>query len=879
MATPINRYRARRRTPASLAGGAAPPFGSGSGYGGFGGGSLTGWSANPPGARFDYAREAGRLDLNGVVSIAMNWLGDNFSTALIQVGRRRKRSGKNGKAGDYVANDNHPFNQLFIRPNHLYTAREIWAALIVDFKLDGNAYLLKLRSNSGEPIQLWWLPACQVVPYGSGDPWRPIDRYELQGGVGPVSYAPEDVVHFRDRPDPMNPLLGLGRLKAQLRAVVGLNRGDSYTAAILRNAHAGRWLVPHQSVGSIHGSSPEENELHGVARDMQRYVGGEAVGGVGTSTLPMDLLDVGMGPEQMMLDRILDRPEAMVCAATGLNSLVLNLPSSAGSRTYSNYAEARTAAHEDALIPTQGAFAESLQCQLLYRTDFDDPTGPPIGEWGDEPGLEVWFDQSFVPAMQEDADARAARAALLFDGDIVRRNEARQIIDRDPVDEADDGFKSELASAGAEDEDGGENEGEGEGDPFGADDDEDGETDDDDEDDDADLTPEAQAILDAVGLTWDEVAALDDDDIVELFSDDEIATLGIDVEDDEDNDDTPRPVKAKGGGGGGARVKRNKKGKATRSKNNPCGLAASALARRVATPADHVTLGKCRASGNRLRESAVQRSAGNTDRAAQLGRAGARGLTKTQMAARSKRARELVETRAAGRAQGAAKPKATVAKPEAKPKSATKPEAKPKADTRPIADRHADALAAGKAQSARLSDSERSALRTYSGSDYDGINSTLRSRTGGTPAEQAAVVSAITGMPKARAESTLRGLDGAFKKAKLDADATVYRGIRDPSMFGADGPRVGTRFRDDAYTSTTLHRPVAESFARDGGAVLEVRLPKGSRAIYADSATRLSGDSEYEMIVDRGGSYRVTGSRSEGGRTIFEAVLEGHDDR
>lgn len=380
-----------------------PPIGSRAGFRAAGAGAVY----LPPGARLDYAREAGPLHLNQVVAIGLGWIYDQMPSARLRVGTI------DGDGMEAV--ESHPLYDLTKRPNPYFSWQETIGSTAGDFKVDGNAYWIKARDGNGRGVirEIYWVPNCQVTVVGSGDPMRPIDRYDVILGGTTTSYDPQDVVHFRDMPDPVNPLLGLGRIKRQLRAVAGLNAGDTLTAAALRNAHTGIVLVPKtDNIAYDVAGSPEAAALEAEARATKRAFGGEGFGGVRKANLPVEYVRVGYTPQELTLDTILDRPEAFLAASMGLNSLVLNLPSSRDTRTYSNYAEARKAAWEDGIVPMQDAFAGAIQTQLLFVGD--PATGVPYAEFGDPEGTECWWDRSRVAALQEDAENKATRAVMIY---------------------------------------------------------------------------------------------------------------------------------------------------------------------------------------------------------------------------------------------------------------------------------------------------------------------------------------------------------------------------------------------------------------------------------------------------------------------------------
>lgn len=387
----------------------------------------------PPGARMDYAREAGELHLNQVVAVVLGWIYDQLPSAQLRVGTMTAD-------GEYEARDAHPLYDLCRRPNPFFGWQELLGATSGDFKIDGNAYWIKARDRDGRGNvrELYWAPNTQVTVVGSSDPRRgPIDRYDVQMGAQTVSYAPDDIVHLRDMPDPASPIMGLGRVKRQLRAVAGINAGDTLTAAALRNAHTGIVLVPKQDNPAYDlVGSPEKAAMDAEARAVKRSFGGEGFGGVRAANLPVEYVRVGYTPEELMLDRILDRPEAFLVSAMGSNPLVHGLPSGRDSRTYSNIAEARKAAWEDGIVPMQDAFAAAIQTQLVYARD--PSTGATYGEFGDAEGLEVWWDRSEVKALQEDEEAQATRVVMIYNAGLIPKSRANKMlgIELTPAEEA-----------------------------------------------------------------------------------------------------------------------------------------------------------------------------------------------------------------------------------------------------------------------------------------------------------------------------------------------------------------------------------------------------------------------------------------------------------
>lgn len=396
-------------------------------YGTFGGSTLAGRGYAPPPTVRDYEREAGRLDHNGVVRLCLRWYADAIGQVAWRVGTKAN-SGPD--KGEWQVNETHEVNRLLRRPCPIFSHRELWSKVASGYLIDGNAYLVIVRSNAGFPVQLWWVPNWQVEVIASGDAVRPVAYYRvsaLDGGW--MDYDPADVVHIRDHIDDENPLVGQGVLKSFLADILGHRRGAEYTEATLRKSNAGLVLMPPKGDGgmSYAMTSVEESEMLGHRRRLARGLDRGNDEGVIALTSYLEHAKVGFSPEEMALDRILDRPEAYICAAMGLSPLLLDLPSSRDSKTYANKAEARKGAWEDSALPMFGVFAEAIRDQVLYRVDPD--TGEEIGQYGDAPGLEVWPDTSEVPALQDNQQEKADYWVGLVDAGMVKREYAASQLD------------------------------------------------------------------------------------------------------------------------------------------------------------------------------------------------------------------------------------------------------------------------------------------------------------------------------------------------------------------------------------------------------------------------------------------------------------------
>jgi hypothetical protein len=162
-----------------------------------------------------------------------------------------------------------------------------------------------------------------------------------------------------------------------------------------------------------------------------------------------------------------------------------------------------------------------------------------------------------------------------------------------------------------------------------------------------------------------------------------------------------------------------------------------------------------------------------------------------------------------------------------------------------------------------LSVPERQAIMDYKQFGYSDINALLRG-------------------DKVDDEKTLRkevaGIDAIMGQFDLKEPVTVYRAIKGTPIA-----------KDAAYMSTSLDKKKAIEVVTTlhgggpGMSVLEMHVPKGTRAVYLDHPAfrdNYGGGGgyqfprEYELLLDRGLPFKITGSHKEGAVTVYEADLQ-----
>lgn len=390
----LQRFQRRRHVTSGPPPGVSQPYAithSSSGGGAYGllDGMMFG-NTRIGGSDHNWEQEVGDLTLNYCVAGCLRWLADNISEPKLVVERR-------DADGKWKPDVYHPVIDLLETPNEDYDGDSLVTAAAWDYSLTGRSYLPKERDNLGRLKQLWWVPWYTMAPRYPQDGSAFISDYVYRpAGLGrDYYYAKEDVVHFRWGLDyATGGRLGVHRTRPFLPAISALNEGAIYTPSILRNMG----IVPN--VLAVRGTvSPAAREglkawfSSLFTRDGRGKPGIlEVEGGDGAVA---DLKQLGLSPEDLTLDVILNRPEILVCNAFGIHPGVLYL-GGAGGKGFDNggqLAEARRASYHDCLMPLLKRFATFLTRSVLSEFEIDGPNK-----------VRLRFDFDEVEALQEDRD-------------------------------------------------------------------------------------------------------------------------------------------------------------------------------------------------------------------------------------------------------------------------------------------------------------------------------------------------------------------------------------------------------------------------------------------------------------------------------------------
>ena len=358
-----------------------------------------------PGSGYDFAGDVGNGTGSSTVMAPLLWIARTFPEAPPAIWRR-------GADGLEHEIKNHDMLHLLRRPNRHFSGRILWMATVLEWFVDGNGYWLKLRDEAGKVGELWWAPTWTMEPKGTET--ELVTRYEYRPGGGQMIEFPlDDVVHFRFGLDPDDPRKGMSPLKSVLREVYTDDEAANFTSSLLKNMGVPGLLVSPDPRAE---GAPSEQDVEATKLYLRTQYTGDKRGEALVLGGPMRVEQFGFSPEQLLLKELRRIPEERVTAVLGVPAIVAGLGAGLDRSTFTNYSEAREAAYEQTIIPTQTLLAEELWFQLL--TDFE--RQEQIWDW------RVGFDLSNVRVLQEDRYNRTKRLDLAVRGGWAQVAEGRQ---------------------------------------------------------------------------------------------------------------------------------------------------------------------------------------------------------------------------------------------------------------------------------------------------------------------------------------------------------------------------------------------------------------------------------------------------------------------
>lgn len=164
-----------------------------------------------------------------------------------------------------------------------------------------------------------------------------------------------------------------------------------------------------------------------------------------------------------------------------------------------------------------------------------------------------------------------------------------------------------------------------------------------------------------------------------------------------------------------------------------------------------------------------------------------------------------------------------------------------------------------------LSGEETDAIMNYAGSDYSGINGLLRAEM------TERMVENWNATGKTDVRDMIQRVESGIDKFELKEPITVYRTC-EKDVFESLSQKVGSTFRDNAFTSTTV---LNESVA-SGNVRMEINVPAG-KGVGAYIGSTYGQPDEHEFLLQRGTEFTVRGVSKVGDSYTIKMDVTGRE--
>ena len=205
--------------------------------------------------------------------------------------------------------------------------------------------------------------------------------------------------------------------RSLLREIYVDEEAQRFTAAILGNLGVPGVVISPENELSPEGAQQTKEKFRETFSGSRR---GDVLVTRGKTSVSV----LSFSPQQMNLKELRRLPEERVTAVLGIPAIVVGLGAGLDRSTFANFEEARQAAYESNVLPTQRLLGAEIQTQLLP-------------DFGDATQLRVDFDLGQVRVLQPDQDALWRRLDVGVKGGWVTVNEARSQVALEPLPDGD----------------------------------------------------------------------------------------------------------------------------------------------------------------------------------------------------------------------------------------------------------------------------------------------------------------------------------------------------------------------------------------------------------------------------------------------------------
>lgn len=316
--------------------------------------------------------------------------------------------------------EEHKLLDLLDRPAPMIGGQALMEAFFAYALLEGNTYLEGVAPfDTRPPLELWTLrpDRMKVVPGDRGMPEAYTHEVNGQKTTWKVDQVTGRgaIMHLREF-HPLNDWYGLSRVEPAAYGIDQHNEASKHNKALLQNGARPSGALIFKPV-TVNGQvqAPGKDLIDLAEKRLEdRHAGSVNAGRPMVLGGNIDWQAMGLTPRDMdfgagKLDAARD-----ICTSFGVPHILI-VP---GSSTYNNVALARLQFYEETVLPLFGRATDALNAWLTPRY---------------EDGLRLVPDLDSVQALEPRRETKRKAASDLFKAGLLKRDEARAMLDYDAV--------------------------------------------------------------------------------------------------------------------------------------------------------------------------------------------------------------------------------------------------------------------------------------------------------------------------------------------------------------------------------------------------------------------------------------------------------------
>lgn len=312
------------------------------------------------------------------------------------------------RKGKVIEDVNHPLSILLRAPSEGTTWRDFVHQLQVHLALNGNAYVLMVKTIKGVE-ELRVIPPDRITALSTNDIFHPVSSWQISGGATNIMADPGDVIHIHGPLD-TDMIRGISPLESAAQSIAAQTEAREWNTALMRNGAKPSAVV----------STPEIM----TPQTFQRFKEKLRLGFGGTSNAGnIMLLD---GGKTVSFDgfnaRDMDYSAGITLTAREITLALGVPPELAGDSANKTYANAQEA-HKEFAVNTIGPLATQLFDALSIALC---PPGSDVSE--------ITYDKAQIEGMKSD---ESALISALTSCDFLSDNEKRARLSYDAIPDGD----------------------------------------------------------------------------------------------------------------------------------------------------------------------------------------------------------------------------------------------------------------------------------------------------------------------------------------------------------------------------------------------------------------------------------------------------------